>query len=104
MAFVITGRCMGERYATCVDVCPCACMHFGEHDGAPMMVIDPACCIDCGACLPECPIGAIVASVEDATDWAEYDEAAAAMWPNAQQNRGGFDVRDPSEPPRRQLG
>ena len=100
MAYIITGRCMGERYANCVAVCPCGCMHFGEHEGAPMMVIDPDICIDCGACLAECPIGAIVAQPEESPGWAEYNAAAAKIWPNAQENEGDWQPRDAAEPPR----
>ena len=64
-----------------------------------MMVIDPDTCIDCGACLPECPILAIVDSEDQAPDWAEYNRQATAVWPNAHTDRDGWEIRDPSEPP-----
>jgi ferredoxin len=99
MAYVIIGKCLGERYGACVDVCPVEAMHFGDHEGQPMMVINPDTCIDCGACLPECPIAAIVDTVDQAPEWAEYNKAAAAMWPNATQQKDGWEHRDPSEPP-----
>jgi ferredoxin len=60
MAHVITEKCLGERYATCVSVCPVDAIYPGEYKGEAFMVIDPAVCITCGACLPECPIAAIV--------------------------------------------
>ena len=100
MAYVITGKCLGERYGACVPVCPCEVMHFGDHEGAPMMVIEPEPCIDCGACLPECPVAAIVDSPEEAPEWAEFNRAAAAMWPSAHGDPPGWEARDPSEPPR----
>ena len=87
MSYIIIGKCMGERYGACVEVCPVEAMHYGDHDGAPMMVINPDTCIDCGACLPECPIAAIVDSEDLAPDWAEYNKAAADMWPNASTER-----------------
>jgi ferredoxin len=34
------------------------------------MIINPEECIDCGACLPECPIEAIVETEEESPDWA----------------------------------
>jgi ferredoxin len=60
MTYVITDICLGERYATCVSVCPVDCIKPGEYQGEEFMVILPEVCIDCGLCLPECPIGAIV--------------------------------------------
>jgi ferredoxin len=101
MAYVITGRCLGERYGACIPVCPCQVMHHGEHEGEPMMVIDPEHCIDCGACLPECPVAAIVDSPEASPEWAEFNRAAAAIWPSAHEDPPGWEARDPSEPPRR---
>ena len=102
MAFVITGRCLGERYGACVPVCPCEVMHFGDHEGAPMMVIEPDPCIDCGACLPECPVAAIVDSPEEAPEWAEFNREAAALWPSAHGPDAAWEARAASDPPRRQ--
>jgi ferredoxin len=70
VSYVITGKCLGERYATCVAVCPVDCIHPGEYQGQEFMIIDPEECIDCGACLPECPIEAIVETEEESPDWA----------------------------------
>ncbi len=70
MAHVINEKCLGEVYAACVDVCPVECIHPGEYKGEKMMIIDPDVCIDCGVCLPECPIGAIVGSVDESPEWA----------------------------------
>ena len=64
MPYVITEKCLGERYATCVAVCPVDCIYPGEYKGEEFMVIDPIVCIDCGACLPECPIEAIVETAD----------------------------------------
>jgi ferredoxin len=41
-----------------------------------MLVIDPDQCIDCGACVPECPAGAIVPENMDMADldhWAQIN-------------------------------
>jgi ferredoxin len=55
MTFVVTGNCLRCRYTDCVVVCPVDCFH-GD---AEMLYIDPIACIDCGACVPECPVEAI---------------------------------------------
>ncbi|HWA75536.1 MAG TPA: ferredoxin family protein [Polyangiaceae bacterium] len=55
MTFVVTENCRGCRYTDCVAVCPVDCFHG---DGE-MLYIDPNRCIDCGACIPECPVEAI---------------------------------------------
>ena len=101
MAYVITGKCLGERYGACVPVCPCEVMHFGAHEGEPMMVIEPDPCIDCGACLPECPVAAIVESSDESPEWADFNRQAAAIWPSAHSDPAGWESREPSEPPRR---
>jgi ferredoxin len=55
MTFVVTSSCKGCRYTDCVAVCPVDCFHGDEE----MLYIDPDVCIDCAACLPECPVEAI---------------------------------------------
>ncbi|HEY3494055.1 MAG TPA: ferredoxin family protein [Polyangiaceae bacterium] len=55
MTFVVTENCRHCRYTDCVSVCPVDCFH-GD---AEMLYIDPVVCIDCGACVPECPVEAI---------------------------------------------
>ena len=64
MPHVITEPCLGEQYAACVAVCPVNCIHPGQYMGEVFMVIDPLVCIDCGLCLPECPVGAITDKIE----------------------------------------
>ena len=73
MAHVIGEACLGEVYAACVDVCPVECIHPGQYKSEAMMIIDPEVCIDCGVCLPECPIGAIVGSVDENPEWAKVN-------------------------------
>ena len=72
MSYVIVEKCLGERYASCVAVCPVDCIHPGDYKSEQFMVIDPVVCITCGACLPECPIAAIVES-------EDYDPAYAKI-------------------------
>jgi ferredoxin len=58
MTHVITSLCL--RDSGCVEVCPVECITPGKPaDKWPGFYIDPDTCIDCGACVPECPFGAI---------------------------------------------
>jgi len=61
MTYVVTEKCIMCKYADCVEVCPVDCFYEGEN----MLVINPSECIDCGVCVPECPIDAIEAESED---------------------------------------
>ena len=60
MTHVVTENCEQCRYTECVTVCPVACFH-GD---ATRLYIDPKVCIDCGACVPLCPVKAIYDSVD----------------------------------------
>lgn len=57
MAHVVTNKCVNCKFTDCVEVCPVAC--FYELDN--QLVIHPEDCIDCTACVAECPIEAIYA-------------------------------------------
>jgi len=57
MTYVVTDVCIKCKYTDCVEVCPIDCFYEGKN----MLVINPDECIDCGVCLPECPVDAIVA-------------------------------------------
>jgi NAD-dependent dihydropyrimidine dehydrogenase PreA subunit len=63
MTFIITQPCIGTKDAACIDVCPVDCIHptkdEPEFETVEMLYIDPAECIDCGACEPACPVEAI---------------------------------------------
>jgi len=59
MTYVITEPCIDVKDKTCTDVCPMDCIHGTASD--EMLYIDPEECIDCGACVPVCPVKAIFA-------------------------------------------
>lgn len=52
----------------CVTVCPVNCFH----EDKDMLVIDPVECIDCGACVPECPTKAIFPAGRVPTKWKSF--------------------------------
>ena len=60
MAHVVTSKCTGCKFTDCVEVCPVAC--FYELDN--QLVIHPEDCIDCTACVAECPVEAIYAEAD----------------------------------------
>ena len=72
MAFVITDPCIGTKDSACVDVCPVDCIHprkdEPEFAQTSMLFIHPDECIDCGACVPACPVAAIYDSPESTPD------------------------------------
>jgi len=89
MSYIIGKACEGTCDTACVDVCPVDCIHGpididgmgkevegmteAELEGM-MLYINPAECIDCGACLPECPVEAIADSEEAAIKMDGTDE------------------------------
>ena len=75
MTHVITEPCVGVMDKSCVDVCPVDCIH--ESPGAEMLFIDPAECIDCGLCVPECPVDAIFFEDDVPEQWTEYTQKNA---------------------------
>ena len=81
MAYIIAEPCIGTKDASCVDSCPVDCIHPKEDEEdfekEIMLYIDPDECIDCGACVPVCPVAAIFAEEDLAENWAEYIERNA---------------------------
>jgi len=80
MPFVVAEPCVRCKFTDCVEVCPVDCFHEGEN----MLVIDPVECIDCGACVPECPAEAIYLDDDVPEKWKEYialNADLAAKWP-----------------------
>ncbi len=65
MTYVIAEPCIGTKDTACVDACPVDCIHpkkdDPKHATEEMLYIDPVECIDCGACVPVCPVSAIFA-------------------------------------------
>lgn len=69
MAHVITSLCL--RDSGCAEVCPVECIVPGKPTTEwPWYYIDPDTCIDCGACIPECPFEAIFPEDEVPSDYS----------------------------------
>lgn len=97
MSHVILEKCLGEVYAACVDVCPVDCIHPGKYKDEDFMIIDPEVCIDCGVCLPECPIGAIVGSDEEGGDFTVINKDLVGDF----KDNPKLTPRPPNDPPRK---
>ena len=79
MTYVVNESCIKCKYMDCVEVCPVDCFYEGEN----MLVINPAECIDCGVCEPECPTDAIVSdAAAGAEHWLEINRRYAQLWPS----------------------
>ena len=81
MAYVIAEPCIGTKDTACVDVCPVDCIHptreergFAE---AVQLYIHPTECIDCGLCVPACPVEAIYDENELPAKWQPFVEVNA---------------------------
>ena len=75
MTFIVTPYCDRCKYTHCVEVCPVEAFH----EGPEMLYINPETCIDCNACVPECPVEAIYMDVDVPEKWKEYLEINAEM-------------------------
>ena len=75
MTHVVTDNCLGCKFTDCVLVCPVDCFYENEKQ----LVIDPDECIDCSACVAECPVEAIYAEDELPEEMAHCLEGNAAI-------------------------
>ena len=89
MSHIIGKACVSTCDTACVAVCPVDCIHgpidvtgagaevagmSKEELEGKMLYINPEECIDCGACIPECPVEAIYETEQDAIDGDGTDE------------------------------
>lgn len=68
MAYVVTDPCIQCKHTNCAAVCPVDAFREGPN----FLVIDPFECIDCDACVAECPEEAIFPDDEVPMEWEEY--------------------------------
>lgn len=66
MPHVVSANCERCRFTDCVSHCPVECFH-GD---AERLYIDPDVCIDCGACIPACPVHAIYETIDMPDEFA----------------------------------
>jgi NAD-dependent dihydropyrimidine dehydrogenase PreA subunit len=76
MTYVIAEACVDITDRSCVDVCPVDCIYTGERK----LYINPAECIECGACEPECPVDSIVLDTQASDAEAPHVKDNAAFF------------------------
>lgn len=94
MTHIVTRLCL--RDTACVEVCPVECMVLGQpQEEWPWLYIDPDTCIDCGACVPECPYEAIFPEEEVPFDYVarpgQWILDTKANLPDGQPYKGEID-------------
>ncbi len=81
MAYTITQPCIGTKDTACVEVCPVECIHPTKNEAefakVEQLYIDPATCIDCGACQAVCPVTAIFPNEQVPDQWKNFIEINA---------------------------
>ncbi|CAM2065920.1 Ferredoxin [Sulfidibacter corallicola] len=93
MTHVVTSNCLNCKFTDCVLVCPVDCFYEMEKQ----LVIDPDECIDCSACVAECPVEAIYAEDEipdNEEDALEFNTNEAARI----KDEGGQPITDQKDP------
>lgn len=81
MTYLVIDNCIKCKHTDCVEVCPVDCFYEGPN----FLAINPDECIDCGVCVPECPIGAIVPDNDTTVNvvfWRKINEDMSAKWPS----------------------
>jgi ferredoxin len=80
MPHIVTDNCQLCRYTDCVSHCPVECFHSDDE----RLYIDPDVCVDCGACIPACPVQAIYDVVDmpdDKEPWIAINRERAKALP-----------------------
>lgn len=86
MTYLVTENCIKCKHTDCVEVCPVDCFYEGPN----FLAINPDECIDCGVCVPECPIDAIVAGNNIDVDiefWTKLNKRLSTKWPNIRKKK-----------------
>ncbi len=76
MPYIVAEPCIGIQDHGCVDACPVDCFYQGEDQ----LLIHPDECIDCGACIAECPVNAIFEIGRVPEHWKSYIAKNAAAF------------------------
>ena len=76
MTYIVTEACVDCKYTDCAAVCPVEAFH----ELPDRLYINPETCIDCDACVPECPVEAIFSEAAlpvEFQEWLEFNAEAA---------------------------
>jgi ferredoxin len=73
MPHVVCQPCYDCKYTDCAVPCPVECFYQDEH----MLYIHPEDCINCEACVSECPVEAIFLDTNVPARWKSFIELNA---------------------------
>lgn len=93
MTYVVAENCIKCKDTACVAVCPVDCFYEGPN----FLVIHPDECIDCGACVPECPAEAIFEDIdlpENQKHFIELNAELSQKWPCISEQKAAPDDFD----------
>ena len=76
MTYVIALPCVDLLDKTCIDECPVDCIYEGER----MLYIHPDECVDCGACVPVCPVEAISHETDVPAQWRTSTRSTSSSY------------------------
>src|ERR1700752_1475554 len=86
MAYVIAGPCIGTKDTACFYGFPVDCIpprkDEPDFEAETQLYISPVECIDCGACVPVCPVTAIFALEDLPEKWANFTPINADWYTN----------------------
>lgn len=94
MSHVVCNPCHDCKYTDCVTVCPCDCFYEDENQ----LYIDPEDCIDCCACIPECPVEAIFIDTDVPAKW--FDSIQVNAERVGALKKSGGNITERKEPKR----
>jgi ferredoxin len=89
MTYLVTENCIKCKHTDCVEVCPVDCFYEGPN----FLAINPDECIDCGVCVPECPINAIIEDTNldhDIPFWVDINKRLSSKWPNITKKKSAL--------------
>ena len=89
MSYLVTENCIKCKHTDCVNVCPVDCFYEGPN----FLAINPDECIDCGVCVPECPIDAIKSDSDKSIDsilWTDINRRLSLKWPNITRSKSAL--------------
>jgi ferredoxin len=90
MAYVIAEPCIDHMDQSCVAVCPVDCI-ASDPTADRKFYIDPAGCIECGACEQACPNKAIFRTDQLPSEWAAFTWVDATWYADPEQARAAID-------------
>ena len=73
MTYVVVEMCVDCKYTDCAAVCPVEAFH----EAPDILYINADTCIDCDACVPECPVEAVFAEDKLPAEWASFTQINA---------------------------